>query len=357
MFPGAESITCKNLRRRIKMPNRYLRESFVESERINSVSVHAELLWVHLLTAVDDFGRCEANIRILRPKIFPLRMDEMTETRIAELIDECEQAKLLLSYEVDGKIYIQLEKWEKGRAEKSRWPSPHTDVCSRKHLFAAASSRKQPQTAANICLQTKTFPPTTTTTTITIPTTISCGQHEPTQAETWNDVTIAPGKPSRAENENTDSLPVFSLSGAEAGTSIAQAPEKPASATEGGKEGHPAEKPKPQKRERPRNPLFDALAEATGENPEIAGGRIGKALSAIVKAMPDVTPEEIQRRARNYTTHFRDAALSSTALASWWARCAEAARARISANGSGPGYTEADREESRRLAIQQGYTY
>lgn len=332
MFPGAESITCKNLRRRIKMPNRYLRESFVESERINSVSVHAELLWVHLLTAVDDFGRCEANIRILRPKIFPLRMDEMTETRIAELIDECEQAKLLLSYEVDGKIYIQLEKWEKGRAEKSRWPSPHTDVCSRKHLFASASSRKQPQTAANICLQTKTFPPitTTTTNTTTIPTTISCGQHEPTQAETGNDVAFAPAKPSRAENENTDSLPVFGLSGAEDDTSIAQAPEKPASATETANAGHPAERPKPQKRERQRNQLLDALVALDGTLLEQATGpafsKAAKALKEIREVCPCVTDEQIRAAAKRYREKWPSVTCSATAMAKHWGALQEGQR-------------------------------
>jgi hypothetical protein len=72
---------------------------------------------------------------------------------------------------------------------------------------------------------------------------------------------------------------------------------------------------------RPRNPLFDALVEITGANPAVSGGEIGKALAAIKIIMPDVTPEEIRRRAANYKTQMPDCTMSALALAKWWPKC------------------------------------
>jgi hypothetical protein len=75
---------------------------------------------------------------------------------------------------------------------------------------------------------------------------------------------------------------------------------------------------------RERNPLFDTIADVTGQNPSVCGGEIGKAIAAIKAVSGDVTPEEIRRRAANYRAHFSDAALSASALAKWWSKCATA---------------------------------
>jgi hypothetical protein len=73
------------------------------------------------------------------------------------------------------------------------------------------------------------------------------------------------------------------------------------------------------------NPLFDALAQAcgmTGTLNSIEGGRVGVALKAIRESMPDVTPEEIRRRAGNYSAVMPPkSTLTPTALAANWARC------------------------------------
>jgi hypothetical protein len=69
---------------------------------------------------------------------------------------------------------------------------------------------------------------------------------------------------------------------------------------------------------------MDALASTDGNLNEIleAGWRkVGAALASIREATPDVTPEEITRRAANYESHFEGAALTSTALAKHWAKC------------------------------------
>lgn len=85
----------------------------------------------------------------------------------------------------------------------------------------------------------------------------------------------------------------------------------------------PAKDDKP----KPRNPLMDALGSLEGDIfhlPAPMWSKVAKALKNIKSATPDVTPEEIARRAANYPTHFRDAMLTCTALASHWARCERA---------------------------------
>lgn len=78
---------------------------------------------------------------------------------------------------------------------------------------------------------------------------------------------------------------------------------------------------------RPRNPLFDALALATDGDPAQltadTSRAVGVALSKIKKVTPELTDDEINRRAGNYRDHFRDAALTAPALAKHWARCAQ----------------------------------
>jgi hypothetical protein len=73
----------------------------------------------------------------------------------------------------------------------------------------------------------------------------------------------------------------------------------------------------PSARSRKRDPIVDQLHELDGgdvRNAAIAAARIR------AKA-PDIDVGEIDRRARNYATHFGDATLTALALAKWWVRC------------------------------------
>lgn len=134
------------------MPNRYLRENFIESEKVNSVSFQAETAWTHLLVVVDDWGRCEANITFLRPKLFPGRLNQVRETDLQRWLAECEKAGLVRIYQHAGKPFLQMMQWEKGRAIKSYWPDPPPQILSTCY---------RRNTDENICTQMKTFPPGT----------------------------------------------------------------------------------------------------------------------------------------------------------------------------------------------------
>lgn len=100
-----------------------------------------------------------------------------------------------------------------------------------------------------------------------------------------------------------------------------------------GKEGigkDHAEPPTPRKEDL----AFNALCLIEGSDPHkigAQGSRIGKCLKSIRSSTPDVTPDEIRRRAGNYAKHFKDATISADALAKWWTRCD---------NGALPGFGE-----------------
>lgn len=89
--------------------------------------------------------------------------------------------------------------------------------------------------------------------------------------------------------------------------------------------------PAPAKQARKRDELFDCLAKAEGSNPvqltKRAARTVAVAIAEIRKASPDVTPEEIARRAERYRRVMpQGSTLTASALAKHWARCGEVVR-------------------------------
>lgn len=69
------------------------------------------------------------------------------------------------------------------------------------------------------------------------------------------------------------------------------------------KEAAPSERSprtKPPPKPRPRNPLFDAVAEVTGSDPVTAGAHVGKVAALLAKADPPYTPEDVMEFGRRF---------------------------------------------------------
>ena len=126
------------------MPNRYIRESAIESEAVNSLSWQAEVFWRRLLNRADDFGRFTANPALLRASIFPLQLDCVSEADVQRLLAECEAAGLLFSYSHSCKRFIVMNKWEKGRAKESKYPPPDDDTIKRMQTYVYRCSHMSP---------------------------------------------------------------------------------------------------------------------------------------------------------------------------------------------------------------------
>lgn len=104
------------------MPQRFLKPGIKDSPKWNGCSFPTQSFYIRMLTIVDDFGRCEADPRVLRGSLFALREDVKTK-HVIEMCAEAHTADLVFFYEVDGKWYAQITNWtERARSEKSRFP-------------------------------------------------------------------------------------------------------------------------------------------------------------------------------------------------------------------------------------------
>ena len=108
------------------MPNRLIKESFRTSDRINSLTDFQFRLWVSLITYVDDYGRGDARLSVIKGHCFPLR-ERITIKDIDAALQELAGAGCVGLYEVDGKPYLYFPRWESHqqiRSKKSKYPSP-----------------------------------------------------------------------------------------------------------------------------------------------------------------------------------------------------------------------------------------
>ena len=115
------------------MPQRFLRPGITTSQRYNAVSWPAQTLFTRILTLVDDFGRYDAEMRLLKSHAFPFGDPQGREISIKLLEQWCTELDLadLCRFYLgpDGKKYLQVARWqERSRSEKSKFPGP-TDDC------------------------------------------------------------------------------------------------------------------------------------------------------------------------------------------------------------------------------------
>lgn len=105
------------------MPGRFLRDAILWSRVINKLSEPAENFYRRLMSVVDDFGRCEADIEFLTSACYPIRRS-MSDDEVQHRLDECVRVGVVKLYEVDGRKYLEFQKLGEPRAEKSKHPAP-----------------------------------------------------------------------------------------------------------------------------------------------------------------------------------------------------------------------------------------
>jgi len=123
------------------MPVRLLRDGILDSDAVCSLSFPSEVFYRRLMSAVDDFGRFDGRVNVLKSRLYPLQTNKVREADISRWIAECEKAGLIALYAVEGKPYILFHKLGEPRAQKSKYPPPPEVVC--KHLKADESNGKQ----------------------------------------------------------------------------------------------------------------------------------------------------------------------------------------------------------------------
>lgn len=105
------------------MPNRIVREGMLTSEKVDKLSASEERFYVRLMLKADDYGRHEANPRLLKSVLFPLK-DDLRDADMSRELAACERAGLVRCYEVAGKRYLEISNFGQRTRFNSKCPDP-----------------------------------------------------------------------------------------------------------------------------------------------------------------------------------------------------------------------------------------
>jgi len=94
------------------MPNRVIREGFLDSEAIHALSDAAECFFHRLMLAADDAGRMDGRVEILRARLFPLDLSRRASD-VEKMLFECVKEGLVIPYVWDGKRFLQISRWQR----------------------------------------------------------------------------------------------------------------------------------------------------------------------------------------------------------------------------------------------------
>jgi len=132
------------------MPNRILKESIHTSEKINALTDFQFRLWASLLVYVDDYGRGDARIAVIKGSCFPLR-ERITNRDVEAALRVLADTGCVSLYEVDGRPYLYFPTWESHqtvRNQKSKFPAPEE---------ALESTCEQLKSIESNCMQLKSI--------------------------------------------------------------------------------------------------------------------------------------------------------------------------------------------------------
>jgi hypothetical protein len=133
------------------MSSRILADDILSSETLNELCPEQECLWYRLLVSADDYGCMDARPIVVLARCYPLRIGKIQPEQIAEWLQELAQVGLITLYQVDGKDYLRIAKWEEHqriRTKRHKCPLPAADGDNSQDI--AATLNKLAQSAA-IC--------------------------------------------------------------------------------------------------------------------------------------------------------------------------------------------------------------
>ena len=108
------------------MGNRILKESVLTSRKLSRLSWFEQVMFDHLIVAVDDYGTYFADPVLLAHTLFP-RSTDVTEKMIRDGLKHLEEQKLIFRYTAEGETYLKLVSWEKHqrlRTTRRQFPAP-----------------------------------------------------------------------------------------------------------------------------------------------------------------------------------------------------------------------------------------
>lgn len=122
------------------MPNRIIRDCAKTSPTLAQLSDAAERLFWRLTTAADDFGRFQADPKVVKGECIPL-LDWPT-TKIRACLQMLADVRIVRLYSVSGRDYGEFYTWEKyqgkPRAHTSKHPAPPVESVDSQQMRADA---------------------------------------------------------------------------------------------------------------------------------------------------------------------------------------------------------------------------
>lgn len=106
------------------MPERIVRPGILSSDAVCSLSWQSEVFYRRLMSVVDDYGRYDGRLPILRAALYPLQLEKVSDSDVGKWRLETAKAGLVRIYAVEGKEFIEISKFDQRIQGKPKWPSP-----------------------------------------------------------------------------------------------------------------------------------------------------------------------------------------------------------------------------------------
>lgn len=112
------------------MPTRYIRESCVTSLTLDNLSDGAERLFWRMTVIADDYGRFDADPRVLLGKCFPLKVGKWSPAKVEKWRGELaavapgEDVPLVWLYRIGQRIYGAFTNWKLHQRDRSGEANP-----------------------------------------------------------------------------------------------------------------------------------------------------------------------------------------------------------------------------------------
>jgi hypothetical protein len=103
---------------------RMISKSISTSTKLAEVSTFSKLLFSWILPHCDDYGHMDGSAKLVKGIVVPL-CDESTD-QVESSLQELEKAGLIKRYEVEGKKYLEIDKWGEHQTLKND-RSPNVD--------------------------------------------------------------------------------------------------------------------------------------------------------------------------------------------------------------------------------------
>jgi len=112
------------------MPNRVIREGFLDSDKINALDAETQCFFIRLMLIADDYGCFDARPTWLRSRCYPV--SDTCPSIVRQMTVTCQSSGLIQLYNSGGKDYGQIVNFnQRLRQKRSKYPLPEnsSDNC------------------------------------------------------------------------------------------------------------------------------------------------------------------------------------------------------------------------------------